>query len=207
MTISAIAFIGKDITQKHRVLLKGVIYTLGRAFTCTVIGLLFFFGLGEAGLKGFFQVWGEKILGPVLIIIGVFREAIDATLDLSQWYAHEHVVMCLLPAFLIAGAPTSSGCGCGCSCSDNPEVLYCPWRELTDYLEQLPKDREIIVADSSGASSRTVVNLLTEKGFPGVGILAGGMVEWERSTMPILLNNKARLSGSCMCQLKFRTTQ
>jgi uncharacterized protein len=33
----------------------------------------------------------------------VFREAIDATLDLSKWYAREHVVMCLLPAFLIAG--------------------------------------------------------------------------------------------------------
>jgi uncharacterized protein len=33
----------------------------------------------------------------------VFREAIDATLDLSKWYAREHVIMCLLPAFLIAG--------------------------------------------------------------------------------------------------------
>ena len=33
----------------------------------------------------------------------VFREAVDATLDLSKWYAREHVVMCLLPAFLIAG--------------------------------------------------------------------------------------------------------
>ncbi len=33
----------------------------------------------------------------------VFNTAIDATLDLSRWYAREHVVMCLLPAFLIAG--------------------------------------------------------------------------------------------------------
>lgn len=33
----------------------------------------------------------------------VFSEAIDATLDLSKWYAREHVVMCLLPAFMIAG--------------------------------------------------------------------------------------------------------
>ncbi|TSA38103.1 MAG: hypothetical protein D4R64_04045 [Porphyromonadaceae bacterium] len=33
----------------------------------------------------------------------VFREAIDATLDLSKWYAREHFIMCLLPAFLIAG--------------------------------------------------------------------------------------------------------
>lgn len=70
--ISAIAFIGKNITDKRTILLKGVIYTLGRAFTYTVIGLLFFFGLGEVGLSGFFQRWGEKILGPVLIIIGLF---------------------------------------------------------------------------------------------------------------------------------------
>lgn len=32
-----------------------------------------------------------------------FMTAIDATLDLSKWYAQEHVIMCLLPAFFIAG--------------------------------------------------------------------------------------------------------
>jgi len=32
-----------------------------------------------------------------------FKTAIDATLDLSRWYAREHVILCLLPAFLIAG--------------------------------------------------------------------------------------------------------
>ncbi len=34
---------------------------------------------------------------------GRFTTAISATLDLSRWYAREHVVMCLLPAFFIAG--------------------------------------------------------------------------------------------------------
>ena len=33
----------------------------------------------------------------------VFTTAVDATLDLSKWYAREHVILCLLPAFLIAG--------------------------------------------------------------------------------------------------------
>ncbi|QKG79154.1 permease [Tenuifilum thalassicum] len=32
-----------------------------------------------------------------------FRTAVDATLDLTRWYAREHVVLCLLPAFFIAG--------------------------------------------------------------------------------------------------------
>ena len=33
----------------------------------------------------------------------VFTTAIHATLDLSKWYAQEHVILCLLPAFFIAG--------------------------------------------------------------------------------------------------------
>ena len=32
-----------------------------------------------------------------------FVTAVGATLDLVQWYAREHVVLCLLPAFFIAG--------------------------------------------------------------------------------------------------------
>lgn len=32
-----------------------------------------------------------------------FMTAVDATFDLTKWYAQEHVVLCLLPAFFIAG--------------------------------------------------------------------------------------------------------
>ena len=32
-----------------------------------------------------------------------FQEAVKATLDLTRWYAQEHVILCLLPAFFIAG--------------------------------------------------------------------------------------------------------
>jgi len=32
-----------------------------------------------------------------------FNTAIAATLDLTKWYAREHVILCLLPAFFIAG--------------------------------------------------------------------------------------------------------
>lgn len=34
---------------------------------------------------------------------GRFREAVIAMFDLAKWYAQEHVVLCLLPAFFIAG--------------------------------------------------------------------------------------------------------
>ncbi|MFW5721260.1 MAG: hypothetical protein ACOCWW_02615, partial [Bacteroidota bacterium] len=32
-----------------------------------------------------------------------FTEAIMAMFDLAKWYAQEHVILCLLPAFFIAG--------------------------------------------------------------------------------------------------------
>lgn len=54
-----------------------------------------------------------KILIWISIFFGVafflpnestrFNTAITATLDLVKWYAREHVVLCLLPAFFIAG--------------------------------------------------------------------------------------------------------
>lgn len=87
---------------------------------------------------------------------------------------------------------------------DVPLVLYCPWQELDQFLDHLPADREIIVADSSGIQGREAIELLVSYGFKQVAGLAGGMIEWERDGLPVLLDNQARLSGSCMCQLKFR---
>jgi sulfite exporter TauE/SafE len=70
--ISAIGFISRDITDRRRVFLNGVVYTLGRAITYAGIALIIFFGASQMDISGWFQKWGEKILGPVLIIIGLF---------------------------------------------------------------------------------------------------------------------------------------
>ncbi|NLO49765.1 MAG: sulfite exporter TauE/SafE family protein [Bacteroidales bacterium] len=70
--ITAIGYISKDIESRRKVFADGLIYTLGRAISYTAIGLLFFFGASRFALEGFFQTWGEKLLGPLLIIIGLF---------------------------------------------------------------------------------------------------------------------------------------
>lgn len=70
--ITAIGFISKDIESKRKVFFNGLVYTLGRGVTYTAIGLLFFFGASQFEFSGFLQTWGEKILGPLLIIIGLF---------------------------------------------------------------------------------------------------------------------------------------
>ncbi len=70
--ITAIGFIGKDLKSQRKVFYNGIVYTLGRAVSYTAIGLLFFFSAEQFELSGFFQEWGEKILGPLLILIGLF---------------------------------------------------------------------------------------------------------------------------------------
>jgi len=70
--ITAIGFISKDITSQRKVFVNGLVYTLGRAISYTAIGFLFFFGASQFEFSGFFQQWGEKFLGPLLIIIGLF---------------------------------------------------------------------------------------------------------------------------------------
>ncbi len=69
--ITATAFIAKNITNKKLVFLSGIIYSLGRAFSYTIIGLILYFGASKFQISKFFNQNGEKILGPLLIIIGL----------------------------------------------------------------------------------------------------------------------------------------
>ncbi|NTU96118.1 MAG: sulfite exporter TauE/SafE family protein [Bacteroidales bacterium] len=70
--ITAIGFISKDIDNRNRVFINGLLYTLGRAITYTAIALVLYLGADQFKFSGFFQQYGEKILGPLLIIIGLF---------------------------------------------------------------------------------------------------------------------------------------
>jgi cytochrome c biogenesis protein CcdA len=69
--ISAIGFISRDIENRRRVFIKGLVYTLGRAVSYTGLGVILFFGASKMHVTMLFQGWGEKILGPLLIIIGL----------------------------------------------------------------------------------------------------------------------------------------
>lgn len=70
--ITAIGFIGKDMKSSKRVFVNGLLYTLGRSISYTSIGLLFFFSASRFEFAGFIQEWGEKVIGPILIVIGLF---------------------------------------------------------------------------------------------------------------------------------------
>lgn len=70
--ISAIGFISRDLEDRRRVFINGLVYTLGRAISYTGIAVIIFFGAGQMDISGWFQRWGEKFLGPIMIIIGLF---------------------------------------------------------------------------------------------------------------------------------------
>ena len=70
--ITAVGFISKDIKDRNRVFLNGLLYTLGRAISYTVIALVIYLGADQFKFSGVFQLYGEKLLGPLLIIIGLF---------------------------------------------------------------------------------------------------------------------------------------
>lgn len=74
--IAAIGFIGKDIEDRKRIFLNGLLYTLGRVLSYTLLGVILIMVLkGGASMFGIQQrvgVWGEFVLGPLLVAIGLF---------------------------------------------------------------------------------------------------------------------------------------
>ena len=87
---------------------------------------------------------------------------------------------------------------------DVDEIIFCPRTELESNYQKLPKDKALIFADATGIHSKTAIKFLMEKGFKNIAILGGGIVEWERSGMPITIDKSECLSGSCACMLRKR---
>ncbi|MCX6273003.1 MAG: aromatic aminobenezylarsenical efflux permease ArsG family transporter [Bacteroidetes bacterium] len=69
--ITAIGFISKDVVDKRRILINGIIYTMGRAFSYTTLGVILYLGASKFHIARFFQSSGEKYIGPLLVIIGI----------------------------------------------------------------------------------------------------------------------------------------
>lgn len=73
--IAAIGYIGKDIEDRRHVFLNGLLYTAGRIVAYTVLGLVLILiirqGASMFGIQKFIGTWGEMLLGPALIVIGL----------------------------------------------------------------------------------------------------------------------------------------
>lgn len=69
--ITAIAYISKDIKTAGHTVMSGLFYTLGRGISYTLLASLIFFGISVFSIAGIFEGWGDKVLGPVLILISL----------------------------------------------------------------------------------------------------------------------------------------
>ncbi len=70
--ITAIGFISRDVEKKRRVFYSGLIYTAGRAISYTLLSFIIILGADTFRLSSWFQMHGEKILGPLLLLMGLF---------------------------------------------------------------------------------------------------------------------------------------
>lgn len=109
--ITATAYIAKGFTEKRQVLWSGVLYTVGRALSYTLIGLVVYFGASKFHVARFFQGNGEKFLAPILILIGLimlgvikldFLGKINITEKLSDRFKNRGLTGALLLGILFA---------------------------------------------------------------------------------------------------------
>jgi len=71
--IAAISFLSKKINHPRYVIISGIAYTLGRVSTYMTIGILIITSLvGIPVIANFLQQNMHKILGPLLILVGLF---------------------------------------------------------------------------------------------------------------------------------------
>ncbi len=76
--ITAIAYITRRATDRRYAVTAATLYTLGRMFSYSVLGVLIIAaGLELAATSSFLQNIGEPFLGPLLIILGVIMLKID----------------------------------------------------------------------------------------------------------------------------------
>ena len=73
--ITAIGFISKDIESKDRSFLLGILYTIGRMVAYSLLGALLIWmlrrGIDTFDLQSKVSQWGEMLLSPVLIVMGL----------------------------------------------------------------------------------------------------------------------------------------
>ncbi|MEN8224210.1 MAG: aromatic aminobenezylarsenical efflux permease ArsG family transporter [Bacteroidota bacterium] len=69
--ITAIAYIGKDLENRRKVFYNGLIYTLGRLVSYSVLGIAIYWGASGYRISDTFHGYGERLLGPFLLIIGI----------------------------------------------------------------------------------------------------------------------------------------
>ena len=76
--IAAIGYVSRRVAERRYAVMGGALYTLGRMFSYSIIGIIIIVaGLEIPGVASFLQNFGEQVLGPLLIVVGVIMLSIN----------------------------------------------------------------------------------------------------------------------------------
>ncbi len=76
--IAAVGYVSRRVTERKYAVITGILYILGRMFSYSIIGILIIVvGLEIPGVASFLQDFGEQVLGPLLIAVGLLMLNID----------------------------------------------------------------------------------------------------------------------------------
>ena len=71
--IAAVSYIGQRLESPRRVVLTGLLYCLGRTIVYLLLGILLVYSLlAVPNISFFLQRYMNKLLGPLMIIVGMF---------------------------------------------------------------------------------------------------------------------------------------
>ena len=76
--IAAIAYVSRKVKERRYAVITGMLYTLGRMFSYSILGIIIIVaGIEIPGVASFLQDFGEQVLGPLLIVVGVIMLSIN----------------------------------------------------------------------------------------------------------------------------------
>lgn len=85
---------------------------------------------------------------------------------------------------------------------DVGSVYLLSYSSYKQTFHEIPKEKPLIIADSVGLKSPEVARFLHDQGYPRVSYLAGGVVAWDHSGLPLSKDLGYELNGVCACKLR-----
>ncbi len=76
--VAALAYVGRRVSRRGYALMTAALYTLGRMFSYTTIGVLIVLvGIEVSPMSRFLQGAGARYLGPLLVLVGIVLLVVD----------------------------------------------------------------------------------------------------------------------------------
>lgn len=72
INITAMGYIGRDLSRPGRIFSNGIFYALGTVFAYSVLALVLYLGADQFKLSSLFQQYSEYFIGPLLLLIGLY---------------------------------------------------------------------------------------------------------------------------------------